>query len=354
MHSPVNRYIRKRYLITGGAGFIGSHLADHLLAQGHEVHIVDNLSTGRLENIEHLMENERFSYTIGNILDYHTLEGAIEGCDRIFHLAAAVGVKLIMDRPVETIVTNVQGTENVLKLANYHRKKVLVASTSEVYGKSMDGNGTITHLAEDDDWTLGPTTKRRWAYACSKAIDEFLALAYYEEKRLPVVVARFFNTVGPRQTGRYGMVIPSFVQRAIMNEPIHVYGDGKQSRCFTYVGDAVRAITALIETPEAEGQVFNVGSNEEITINDLAERIRTLAKSTSEIVHLPYDQVFGPGFEDMRRRTPNIGKLQRVIGYRPTYTTDDILREVIDYFRRKDQLVVQFPTKDVSNHILVQ
>lgn len=343
-----------RYLITGGAGFIGSHLADYLLAQGHEVHIVDNLSTGRLENIEHLMDDDRFSFTIGNILDYHTLEGAVENCDRIFHLAAAVGVKLIMDRPVETIITNVQGTENVLKLANYHRKKVLVASTSEVYGKSMESNGAITHLAEDDDWTLGPTTKRRWAYACSKAIDEFLALAYYEEKKLPVVVARFFNTVGPRQTGRYGMVIPTFVQRALMNEPIHVYGDGTQSRCFTYVGDAVRAVAALIEAPKAEGQVFNVGSGEEITINELAERIRKFAESTSEIVHMPYNQVFGRGFEDMRRRTPNIRKLQRVIGYEPSYTTDDILREVIDYFRRRDQPVVQYPTRDVSNHILVQ
>lgn len=343
-----------RYLITGGAGFIGSHLADYLLAQGHEVHVVDNLSTGRLENIEHLTGYDRFSYTIGNILDYHTLERAVENCDRIFHLAAAVGVKLIMDRPVETIITNVQGTENVLKLANYHRKKVLVASTSEVYGKSMDSNGAIEQLAEDDDWTLGPTTKRRWAYACSKAIDEFLTLAYYDEKKLPVVVARFFNTVGPRQTGRYGMVIPNFVQRALMNEPILVYGDGSQSRCFTYVGDAVRAIAKLIETPEAEGQVFNIGSNEEITMNELAERVRLLAESTSEIVHVPYEQAYGRGFEDMRRRTPDISKLQAAIGYRPSYTTDSILREVIDFFRRKDQLTVYYPTKDVSNHIMVQ
>ncbi len=233
-----------RYLITGGAGFIGSHLADYLIEQGHHVHIIDNLSTGRLENIQHLFHHNRFESTIADILDYHTLEQHISRCDQVFHLAAAVGVRLIMEQPVETIVTNVQGTENILKLASFYGKKVLLASTSEVYGKLMETSEDIESLSETDDWTLGPTTKRRWAYACSKAIDEFLALAYYEEKQLPVVIARFFNTVGPRQTGRYGMVIPNFVQSALCNEPISVFGDGEQSRCFTYVGDAIRAITA--------------------------------------------------------------------------------------------------------------
>ena len=328
-----------KYLITGGAGFIGSHLADYLIEQGHSVHIVDNLSTGRLNNVQHLIEHPRFGYTIGNVLDYHTLERLVASCDQIFHLAAAVGVKLIMEEPVETIVTNVQGTENVLKLANYYKKKVLVASTSEVYGKSMDNNGEITHLHEDDDWTLGPTTKRRWAYACSKAIDEFLAMAYFDEKKLPVIVARFFNTVGPRQTGRYGMVIPNFVQRALMNEPIVVYGDGEQTRCFTYVQDVVRAIATLMEQEGAEGQIYNIGGHEEISMNALAERVRTMVGSESEIVHVAYDEVFGQGFEDMRRRTPDIRKLQAAIDYQPRFGIDDMLRAVIEYFRLKDEPV---------------
>lgn len=328
-----------RYLITGGAGFIGSHLADYLIAQGHHVHIVDNLSTGRLENVQHLFHNDRFESTVADILDYHVLEQHISRCDQIFHLAAAVGVRLIMEQPVETIVTNVQGTENVLKLASYYRKKVLLASTSEVYGKLMETSDDIESLSEVDDWTLGPTTKRRWAYACSKAIDEFLALAYYEEKRVPVVIARFFNTVGPRQTGRYGMVIPNFVQSALCNEPINVFGDGEQSRCFTYVGDAIAAITKLMNTPEAEGEIFNIGSDEEISMNELARRVRELANSESEIIHTPYEKTYGPGFEDMRRRTPNIDKLKRTIGYEPTYRVNDILREVISYFEKAKEMV---------------
>ena len=326
-----------RYLITGGAGFIGSHLADHLIEQGHEVHVIDNLSTGGLENVEHLRDDERFELTIGNVLDYHTLERAVEACDQIFHLAAAVGVKLIMERPVETIVTNVQGTENVLKLASYHDKKVLVASTSEVYGKMMETDTSVTSLSETDDWLLGPTSKRRWAYACSKAMDEFLAMAYYDEKELPVVAVRFFNTVGPRQTGRYGMVIPNFVEQALSGEPIQVYGDGEQTRCFTYVGDAVRAISALMDAPEAEGEVFNIGSREEISINELAERVRELTGSSSKITHVPYEEVYGPGFEDMRRRTPDITKLKEAIGYDPTHATDDILRAVIAFSREQEQ-----------------
>ena len=249
------------------------------------------------------------------------------------HLAAAVGVKLIMEQPVETIVTNVQGTENVLKLANYHDTKALIASTSEVYGKSMDKDADLDELNEDSDWTLGPTTKRRWAYACSKAMDEFLARAYYDEKGLPVVVARFFNTVGPRQMGQYGMVIPNFVQQALKDEPIRVFGDGEQTRCFTFVGDAVRAIVDLLDAPNAEGEIVNIGSNEEVSINQLAERVRQLSGSASEITHIPYEEVYGPGFEDMRRRTPDISKLQRVTGYTPSYSTDDILEAVIHYFR---------------------
>ena len=328
------------YLITGGAGFIGSHLADALIDQGHHVHIIDNLSTGRLKNVEHHIGHPRFKSTIGDVLDYHLLEQLVAQCDRVFHLAAAVGVRLIMEKPVQTIVTNVQGTENVLKLASYYGKKVLVASTSEVYGKSMETNGEITHLREDGDWTLGPTTKRRWAYACSKAMDEFLALAYHEEKGLPVVVTRFFNTVGPRQTGRYGMVIPNFVACALEGKPIRVFGDGEQTRCFTYVGDAVHAITALMDSPAAEGGVFNVGSTEEISINRLAERVRTLTGSASEIVRVPYSEVYGRGFEDMRRRTPDVRKLEEAVGYRPSYTTDDILREVIGHARAKDERAV--------------
>jgi len=322
-----------KYLITGGAGFIGSHLADHLLEQGHSVNVIDNLSTGSYENIKSVAKHEQFGYTIGNVLDYHTLESHVEECDQVYHLAAAVGVKLIMERPVETILTNVKGTENVLQLANYHKKKVLVASTSEVYGKSMDLNGSVSSLKETDDWTLGPTTKRRWAYACSKAIDEFLAMAYHDEKKLPLVVARFFNTVGPRQSDRYGMVIPSFVKRALMDEPIVVYGDGEQTRCFTYVKDAVRAVTALMENPDSEGEIFNIGGEEEISMNELAERVIKLTGSKSRITHLPYDQAFGEGFEDMLRRTPNVEKLRAHIDYSPDYSINDILQTVIAYYR---------------------
>ena len=321
------------YLITGGAGFIGSHLADYLIDHGHSVIAYDNLSTGRIENIDHLRGHDRFELVIGNVLDYHTLEQQVLRCERIVHLAAAVGVKLIMEQPVETIVTNVQGSENVLKLANYHDKKTLVASTSEVYGKSMDNDASLDDLHEDNDWTLGPTTKRRWAYACSKAMDEFLAMAYRDEKGLDVICARFFNTVGPRQMGQYGMVIPNFVQQALAGDPIRVFGDGTQTRCFTYVGDTVRAIVDLMNTPEATGEIINIGSDEEISINDLAERVRALAESSSEIVHIPYEEVYGEGFEDMQRRTPDISKLRDIIGYAPTHSTDDILRRVIQYFR---------------------
>lgn len=324
-----------KYLITGGAGFIGSHLADSLVRDGHQVHIIDNLSTGSLDNIQHLVDRDNFSSTIADVVDYHTLEQLVANCDQIFHLAAAVGVKLIMEQPVETLTTNVQGTEHVLKLAHYYDKKVLVASTSEVYGKILNGKNREL-LKEDGDWMLGASSKRRWAYACSKALDEFMALAYYDEKDLPVVVTRFFNTVGPRQTGRYGMVIPRFVERALNNEPIPVHGDGSQSRSFTHVSDAVRAVRNLMETPSAEGEIFNVGNHSEITIEDLAKRVIELTGSSSEIDYIPYEDVYGKGFEDMERRTPDLTKINGAIGYEPSYTIDEILQSVIDHYRREE------------------
>ncbi|WP_103029449.1 GDP-mannose 4,6-dehydratase [Salinibacter altiplanensis] len=318
-----------KYLITGGAGFIGSHLADALLEKGHHVHAFDNLSTGRLANVRHLADHDRFSLTVGNVQDYHTLEKRVVECDRIVHLAAAVGVQRIMDQPVETLQTNVGGTENVLQLAHYHDTTTLLASTSEVYGKAMDKDEDLEALSEEDDWTLGPTSKRRWAYACSKATDEFLAQAYHDEHDLPVVIARFFNTVGPRQSGRYGMVIPSFVERALAGDPIKVHGDGTQTRCFTHVADAVWATQKLLDAPEAEGEVFNIGQGTEISINELAKRIRSMTNSDSEIVHVPYEEVYGPEFEDMKRRTPDVSKLHAATGYVPQHSTDDILRDVI-------------------------
>jgi UDP-glucose 4-epimerase len=322
-----------RYLITGGGGFIGSHLADRLIGDGHQVHIFDNLSTGRRDNFEHLVDHPRFSYTIGDVLNDTALEEVMRDCDQVFHLAAAVGVKLIMEKPVETIVTNVRGTETVLEVAHQQGKKVLVASTSEVYGKAMEVNGGSRALSEQDNWTLGPTNKRRWAYACSKALDEFMALAYYDEKRLPVVIVRFFNTVGPRQSGRYGMVIPNFVQAALRHQPIPVYGDGEQSRSFTHVADAVRAIIALMNCKEAEGGVFNVGNGAVITMNALAERVRELTRSESDIRHIPYREVYGAGFEDMRERTPDISKIRGFVGFQPQHDIDTILTDVIAYTR---------------------
>ncbi len=315
--------------ITGGAGFIGSHLADALLDAGHTVHAYDNLSTGRRENIAHLAENDRFSLTIGNVLDRHTMEHGIRDADVIVHLAAAVGVKRVMEQPVETIKTNVGGTENVLELANYHDKKVAIASTSEVYGKAMQKDDTLESLSETDDWTLGTTNKRRWAYACSKAMDEFLAKAYADEHGLDVIALRFFNTVGPRQSSRYGMVIPNFVRQALAGEEIRVFGDGEQTRCFTHVYDAVEAVQRLLATDGLAGEVFNIGSTHEISINDLAKRVREQTGSSSDIVHIPYEEVYGPGFEDMRRRTPNLTKLRDTIGFTPSRSTDEILDDVI-------------------------
>ncbi len=329
-----------KYLITGGAGFIGSHLADHLLARGHSVCAFDNLSTGQVENVRHLLDDARFELVVGNVLDTEALAPHVADCDQVIHLAAAVGVRLIMERPVETIRTNVQGTDSVLQVASRYGCKILVASTSEVYGKRMDADSSVERLGEEDDWTLGPTSRRRWAYACSKALDEFLAMGYRDEVGLPVVVTRFFNVVGPRQTGRYGMVIPTFVQQALRGAPIRVFGDGRQTRCFTYVGDAVRALCTLMEAPEAEGEIFNIGSSEEISIQALAERVRALTGSASEIVRVPYEEAYGPGFEDMRRRTPDVRKLQRTVGFAPTHDIDDILHEVIRFFRQGEPVAV--------------
>jgi len=324
-----------RYLVTGGGGFIGSHLSEHLLGAGHEVVAVDDFSTGRPENVAHLVDRPGFRLEEGSVLDYGRMEELVAECGAIYHLAAAVGVKLIMDEPVETLTTNVRGTEIVLDLACRHDRKVFLASTSEVYGKTLETNGDIHALSEEEDRTLGATTRKRWAYACSKAFDEFLALAYREAKGLRLAVGRFFNTVGPRQTGRYGMVVPTFVKRALAGEPLVVHGDGEQSRSFTHVADAVWASVRLMEAESAEGEVYNIGHGETITINELAERVVERTGSGSEITHVPYEAVYGPGFEDMRRRTPDIGKIREAIGYEPRHDIDDILDDVIAHYRAR-------------------
>jgi nucleoside-diphosphate-sugar epimerase len=315
-------------LITGGAGFVGSHLAEALLERGESVHLLDNLSTGSIVNIEHLKGKPGFGYTVDDLMNEPVTAELIDRADVVFHLAAAVGVKLIVESPVTTIETNVHGTELVLKLCNKKKKKVLIASTSEVYGKS-----TQVPFREIDDLVLGPTYKSRWAYACSKAIDEFLALAYFREKRLPIVIFRLFNTVGPRQTGRYGMVIPSLVKQALMGHPLTVYGTGQQSRCFTYVSDVVDALIKLAEHPDAVGRVINIGNDhEEVTILDLAHRIKERARSRSEVVLVPYSQAYEEGFEDMPRRVPDLYRIRTLIGYEPKVHLDEILDRVIAYF----------------------
>ena len=318
-----------RVLITGGAGFIGSHLAEALLERGDEVFVLDNLSTGSIDNIAHLKAHPKFHYTIDSVTNEPVLAELIDQCEIVVHLAAAVGVKLIVEAPVHTIETNVHGTEVVLKHANKKKKLVLIASTSEVYGKSA-----TVPFSEDADLVLGPTQKHRWAYACSKMIDEFLALAYWKERKLPVIVIRLFNTVGPRQTGQYGMVIPTFVRQALAGQPITVFGDGTQARSFTYVGDVVRAVVALMSEPRAVGQVFNIGNGAEITIGELAERIKALTASPSDIVRIPYDQAYEAGFEDMPRRVPDITKINTLVGYTPTVDLEEILTSVIEYHRQ--------------------
>jgi UDP-glucose 4-epimerase len=320
-------------LITGGAGFIGSHLAERLLDRGQEVTIIDNLYTGQFENIAHLEKRIGFHYAIEDIRNAAVMDRLVSECDVIYHLAAAVGVFSIVSSPIDTIEINVGGTEVVLKTARRYRKKVLIASTSEVYGKNEK-----VPFNEDDDRTLGPTNKSRWSYAASKELDEFLALAYHRAADLPVVIFRLFNTVGARQRGHYGMVLPRFVQWALRNEPIQVYGDGQQRRCFGNVNDVVQAIMGLADSSQAVGEVFNIGTNEEITILQLAERVRQRTGSQSEIVKIPYDQAYEAGFEDMMRRIPDIGKLNRVIGWSPTTPLDETIDQIIAYQRNRLKL----------------
>ena len=319
-----------RVLITGGAGFIGSHLADHLLSLGDEIWAVDDLSTGAIENIEHLKHHPRYHYQIESIMNTPALAELVDRCDVIFHMAAAVGVRLIVESPVRTIETNIGGTEIILNLAAKKKKLVLIASTSEVYGKA-----TKVPFCEDDDLVIGAPVRGRWSYACSKAIDEFLALAYWKEKKLPVVIARLFNTVGPRQTGRYGMMLPTFVRQALAGEAITVFGDGTQSRCFEFVGDVVEALGKLVRTEAAVGEIFNIGSAEEVTMNQLAERVRRITGSNSSIVHVPYALAYEEGFEDMPRRVPSIEKIHKLIGYRPRTSLDEIIRKVADFERAR-------------------
>ncbi len=316
--------IPKKALITGGAGFIGSHLADLLLKDGWDVTIVDNLSTGSLKNVAHLDGNARFHLVVGSILDETLMDKLVERCDAVFHLAAAVGVDLIIRHPLESLTTNIRGSEIVLQMVHRYNKRVLITSTSEIYGKNKSGP-----LKEEDDRILGSPLKSRWSYSTSKAVDEILGYVYWKEKGVPTVIVRLFNTVGPRQTGAYGMVLPRFVGQALRDEPITVFGDGKQTRCFLHVGDAVGAMVALIEEPRACGQVFNVGSEEEITIADLAAKIIAQTESKSSIVSVPYDEAYEEGFEDMERRVPDITKINRMIGFRPTLSLDAIIESVL-------------------------
>lgn len=317
-----------RALLTGGAGFVGSHLSEALLDRGDQVQVLDDLSTGSIDNIQHLKGREGFDYVIDSVMNERLTAELVDRADVVFHLAAAVGVKLIVEEPVRTIETNVHGTEVVLKHASKKGKLVVVFSTSEVYGKSM-----AIPFGEDADLVIGPTSKHRWAYACSKAIDEFLALAYWNERQLPVIVARLFNTVGPRQTGQYGMVIPNFVRQALTGAPITVFGDGQQRRAFGYVGDVVGALIKLVQEPQAVGGVFNIGNTEEISILDLAHRIKGLTGSTSDIVLVPYDEAYEAGFEDMPQRVPDLTKIHNLVGYAPTVSLDEILALVITHMR---------------------
>lgn len=312
-------------LVTGGAGFIGSHLAEELLKQGDEVSVIDDLSTGKLENIEHLKSHAHFNVVIESILNETVMDRLVSECDIIYHLAAAVGVELIVSKPVEVIETNILGTETVLKLASRYCKKVIIASTSEIYGKSRK-----VPFKEDDDRILGPTTKKRWSYSCSKAIDEFLALAYHEEKKLQIIIIRLFNTIGPRQIGQYGMVVPRLINQALKGDPITVYGDGKQVRCFAYVSDVVGAVIKLVSQQGAIGRIFNIGSNQSISIMDLAKRIKDITCSDSKIKLISYDKAYEEGFEDMMIRIPDLSKINTLIGYKPEVDLDEALRRVVE------------------------
>jgi len=312
-----------RYLVTGGAGFIGSHLSEELLRRGHQVTIIDDLSTGSIRNIQHLRGHAGFRYFIDTVMNRALLAELVDESETIFHLAAAVGVRQIVASPVKTIELNVKATELLLEVAAKKRRKVIIASSSEVYGKSLK-----VPFSEDDDLAIGPPDRGRWSYACSKAIDEFLALAYWREKQLPTIVVRFFNTIGPRQSGQYGMVVPTLIRQALAGEPLTVFDDGQQSRCFGWVGDTVNATIALSESPGAVGRVFNIGSDEEATINDLAERVRRIVGSRSPIIHIPYDEAYEPGFEDMRRRVPDLRRIRQLIAYNPSKKLDEMLAAI--------------------------
>jgi len=314
-----------RYLITGGAGFIGSHLADELLHRGHQVVLLDDLSTGRHANIAHLLGRQDAEFMLGSVLNADLVDDAISRTDAVFHLAAAVGVELIVEKPLESLMTNIRGAEIVFEKAHKHGRKVLVTSTSEIYGKN-----TSDLLGEEDDRVLGSPLKSRWSYSEAKAIEEILAYTYWKQKHLPTVIIRLFNTVGPRQTGSYGMVVPRFVSQAVRGEPLTVYGSGDQTRCFCYVGDAVRGILALMDEPRAEGRVFNLGGSEEVSIADLALRVIDLAGSTSKLRHVPYEEAYEEGFEDMQRRVPDTTRARELVGFTPTVGLDGLIRSVLD------------------------
>lgn len=317
-----------RTLITGGAGFIGSHLAERLLEEGHEVLVVDNLSTGRLANIRHLESNPRFRFVLGTILDERLMKELVEQCDEVYHLAAAVGVEYIINNPLQSLTTNIRGTEIVLEMANLGKQKIIIASTSEIYGKN--GNKAFK---EDDDRILGSTRINRWSYATTKAVDEFLALAYWKERRVPVVIVRFFNVIGPRQTGEYGMVVPRFVKQALLNRPITVYGDGEQRRCFTDISDAIDGLLALVRHSDAVGEIFNLGTSEEISINALALKIKEITESSSPIEYIPYEQVYGSSYEDMKYRVPDLSKIRALVSYEPKVTLDKALAKIIEFYQ---------------------
>lgn len=315
-------------LITGGAGFIGSHLSEELINGGHKVIVLDNLSTGRLENVAFLGNNPGFELVVGSVVNENLLDKLVERCDVIFHLAAAVGVELIVKKPLESLTTNIKGSEMVLEMAYRYRKKILITSTSEIYGKNVNGP-----LKESDDRILGSPLKVRWSYSTAKAVDEMLAYVYWKEKNVPSLIVRLFNTVGPRQTGTYGMVMPRFISRALKNEPVIVYGTGKQSRCFVHVKDVVKALIKLMKAPKAVGEVFNIGSQEEITIEHLAKEIIKITDSRSKIEYMPYEKAYEEGFEDMQRRVPDTSKVNKLIGFKPTYTLPQIIKDIVGYLK---------------------
>lgn len=315
-------------LITGGAGFIGSHLAERLLEEGHEVSVIDNLSTGSFSNIRHLESHENFHFVIGTILDEKLMEQLVDACDEVYHLAAAVGMEYVLDNPLQSLTTNIRGTEIVLEKANMGKKKVIIASTSEIYGKNGD-----RPFKEDDDRILGPTRIGRWSYATTKAVDEFLALAYWRERKVPVIIVRFFNVIGPRQTGQYGMVVPRFVKQALLNHPITVYGDGEQGRCFTDISDAIDGLLGLVNHSDAVGEIFNLGTDEEISINDLARKIKEMTHSSSPIEHIPYEKAYGSFYEDLKYRVPDLTRIRNLLGYAPKVTLDQALQKIIDFYQ---------------------